>query len=136
METVKWQTQKVHGRDKVLLDIENRANAYSETVVQDVRAVMHDYEVDMYRLVLSIGKRYGMDIAYEIMSDTVAEKRLKWLDQAIPDLNLTGTDIENGFVLYIKYFNPKEEDFKIITKTENQRGVQAKGFCERHRLRL
>ena len=56
MKVVKRQSQKVHGRDEVLRDIEDRAISYSERVVQDVRAVMHDYEVDMYRLVLGIGK--------------------------------------------------------------------------------
>src|SRR5512139_1978322 len=112
MEAVQWQKQKVHGRDEVLRDIEDRADVYSETVVQDVRAVMHDYEVDMYRLVISIGKRYGMDTGYEIMSDTVAEKRLKWLDQIIVDLELTGSEIEKGIDLYLKYFRPKEADFK------------------------
>jgi len=29
MEAAEWQKQKVHGRDEVLLDIEDRANAYS-----------------------------------------------------------------------------------------------------------
>ena len=90
MGTGKWQAQKVHGRDEVLLDIEKRAHVYGETVVQDVRAVMHDYEVDMYRLVLTVGKRYGMDAAYELMSETVAEKRLRWLDQVLPEPELTG----------------------------------------------
>ena len=74
MGTGKWQSRKVSSRDEVLQDIQARANEYGKTVVKDVRAVMHDYEVDMYRLVISIGKRYGMDKAYEIMSDTVAEK--------------------------------------------------------------
>jgi hypothetical protein len=120
MKTVKWQTQKVHGRDEVLRDIERRANAYSDTVVQDVRAVMHDYEVDMYRLVLSIGKRYGMDTAYEIMSDTVSEKRLRWLDQVNAELDLSGTEVEKGLALYLKYFNPKEDDFKIIEKSNEK----------------
>jgi hypothetical protein len=61
----------------VLLDIEERARAYSLRVVQDVKDMMNDYEVDMYRLVLAVGKRYGLDTAYEIMSDTVTAKRLK-----------------------------------------------------------
>jgi hypothetical protein len=128
MKTVKWQTQKVHGRDEVLRDIENRANAYSDIVVLDVRAVMHDYEVDMYRLVLSIGKRYGMDTAYEIMSDTVAEKRLRWLDQVKAELELTGTEVEKGLALYLKYFNPKEDDFKIIEKSKNRVVFKRKDF--------
>ena len=55
MGTAKWETQKVHGRDEVLRDIENRANAYGETVVQDVKDMMNDYEVDMYRLILALG---------------------------------------------------------------------------------
>ena len=102
----KWQTRMVYGRDEVLLDIEKRLNAYSDTVVQDVRSVMHDYEVDMYRLVMGIGKHFGMDKAYEIMSDTVTEKRLKWLDQRIAELELRGTELEKGFCLYLKYFKP------------------------------
>ena len=83
MGTSSWETQKVHGRDEVLRDIENRARANSDRVVQDVKDMMNDYEVDMYRLILAVGKRYGRDTAYEIMSETVADKRLKWLDQAM-----------------------------------------------------
>jgi len=126
MENIKWQSQKVHGRDKVLLDIEQRYG--SEIVVQDVREVMHDYEVDMYRLVLSIGKRYGMDTAYQIMSDTVAEKRLMWQDQA--NLDLQGTDIEKGLELYLKYFRPKEEDFKIIEQAKDRVVFKRKDFVD------
>ncbi len=128
METAKWQTQKVHGRDEVLRDIEKRATAYGETVVQDVRAVMHDYEVDMYRLVLGIGKHYGTDRAYEIMSETVAAKRLRWLDQVWAELDLAGTDLEKGLRLYHKYFKPKEADFRIIEQTKEQVVFQRKDF--------
>jgi hypothetical protein len=128
METLQWQTQKVHGRDEVLLDIEKRAGAYRDTVVQDVRAVMHDYEVDMYRLVLGIGKRYGMDTAYEIMSDTVAEKRLKWLEQVMPELELAGTQVEQGLSLYRQYFKPKEADFIVIEQTNESVVFKRKDF--------
>lgn len=120
MIAAKWQSQKVHGRDEVLRDIERRANAYGQTVVQDARAIMHDYEVDMYRLVMAVGKRYGMDTAYEIMSDTVAEKRLRWLGQAMPELHLTGTDIEKALGLYLAYFRLAEDDFRILQQTENR----------------
>jgi hypothetical protein len=120
METAKWQTQKVHGRDEVLRDIEVRADAYSERVVLDVRAVMHDYEVDMYRLVLGIGKHYGLDKAYEIMSETVAAKRLRWLDQVWAELDLAGTEVEKGLGLYLKYFKPKEADFIIVEQTQEK----------------
>ncbi len=120
MKTVKWQTQKVNGRDEVLLAIEKRASAFSSTVVQDVRSVMQDYEVDMYRLVLTIGKHYGMDKAYELMSETVAEKRLRWLNQMLPDLGLAGTEVEKGLGLYLKYFKPKGEDFEIIEQTDER----------------
>ena len=120
MGAVKWQTQKVHGRDEVLRDIERRANAYSGTVVQDVRAVMHDYEVDMYRLVLSIGKHYGMDRAYEIMSETVADKRLRWLDQMKAELDLSGTEVENGLELYRKYFRLTDDSFQILEQAEER----------------
>lgn len=128
MENVKWQKQKVHGRDEVLRDIENRANAYSETVVQDVRAVMHDYEVDMYRLVMAVGKHFGMERAYEIMSETVAEKRLKWMDQALADFELAGTEVEKGLGLYLKYFQPKEADFKLVEQTKDRVLFQRKDF--------
>ena len=126
----KWQTQKVHGRDEVLRDIEKRANAYSDTVVQDVRAVMHDYEVDMYRLVLAVGKQYGMDKAYEIMSDTVADKRLGWLNQVMAELELAGTEVEKGFGLYLKYFRPKEDDFQIIEQTKERVVFKRKDFID------
>lgn len=128
METIKWKNQKVCGRDQVLLDIEKRANAYGDTVVKDVRAVMHDYEVDMYRLVLGIGKCYGKDKAYEIMSDTVADKRLRWMNQAMPDLELAGTEVEQGLALYLKYFRPKENDFQIIEQTKERVVFKRKDF--------
>jgi len=130
METVKWNKQKVNGRDEVLRDIEKRANAYSDRVVQDVRAVMHDYEVDMYRLVIGIGKRYTMDKAYEIMSDTVAEKRLRWLDQVMPELELTGTDVEKGLGLYLKYFRPNEDEFRIIKETKTSVVFKRKDYVD------
>jgi len=120
METAKWQTQKVHGRDEVLQDIEKRASACSSTVVRDVRAVMHDYEVDMYRLVLSIGKHYGLDRAYEIMSDTVADKRLRWLDQVKAGLDLSGTEVENGLSLYRRYFRLTDDSFQLLEQTEER----------------
>ena len=128
METTKWQMQKVHGRDEVLRDIEKRAAAYNETVVQDVRAVMHDYEVDMYRLVLGIGKHYGMDKAYEIMSETVAAKRLRWLDQVWAELDLAGTEVEKGLGLYLKYFKPKETEFRVLAQTRNHVLFKRKDF--------
>jgi hypothetical protein len=128
METVKWQTQKVHGRDEVLREIEKRANAYSEGIVQDVRAVMHDYEVDMYRLVMAVGKRYGMDTAYEIMSETVTEKRLRWLDQVWAELKPTGTEVEKGLGLYLKYFQPYAADFRIMEQIKERVVFQRKDF--------
>ena len=128
MEAAKWRTQKVYGRDKVLRDIQERANANADTVVQDVRAVMHDYEVDMYRLVLAVGKRYGMDTAYEIMSDTVADKRLRWLDQVMPELELAGTEVEQGLGLYLKYFRPKEDELRVLERTEERVVFQRKDF--------
>jgi hypothetical protein len=130
MEAAKWQTQKVHGRDEVLRDIEARADAYSENVVQDVRAVMHDYEVDMYRLVLGIGKHYGMDTAYEIMSETVAAKRLRWLDQVWAELDLAGTEVEKGLGLYLKYFKPKAADFRIVEQTSERVVFQRKDYVD------
>jgi hypothetical protein len=130
METVRWQTQKVHGRDEVLRDIERRANAYSDTVVQDVRAVMHDYEVDMYRLVLSIGKHYGMDRAYEIMSETVADKRLRWLAQVQAEVDLSGTEVENGLGLYRKYFRLTDDSFQLLEQTEERVVFKRKDYID------
>jgi hypothetical protein len=128
MGTQKWETQKVHGRDEVLRDIENRAGAYSERVVQDVKDMMNDYEVDMYRLILAVGKRYGLDTAYEIMSETVTDKRLKWLDQAKEWLVLEGTDLEKGLQLFISYFKPKVGELKIIEQTESRVVFKRKEF--------
>jgi hypothetical protein len=130
VEAVKWQSHKVHSRDEVLRDIQKRANAYSETVVQDVRAVMLDYEVDMYRLVISIGKQYGMDTAYEIMSDTVADKRLRWLDQVKTEVDLTGTEVEKGLGLYRKYFKLKEESIQILQLTKERVVFKRKDFID------
>lgn len=128
MDAIEWQNQKVHGRDEALRDIEKRANPHSATVVQDVRAVMHDYEVDMYRLVIAVGKRYGMDKAYEIMSDTVAEKRLRWLDQVTAELELTGTEVEKALGLYRRYFGPEEDEFRIVEQTPQRVVFQRKDF--------
>ena len=130
METVKWQRQKVTGRDEVLRDIEQRANAYSESVVKDIRAVMHDYEVDMYRLVLSIGKRYGLDTAYAIMSDTVADKRLRWLDQVAGEQPHTGTVIEQGIALYCKYFKLGDDSFQILEQTNEKVIFKRKDYID------
>jgi hypothetical protein len=115
-----WDKQKVQGRDEVLRDIENRARANSETVVQDVRNVIYDYETTIYRLLLRVGKRYGMDTAYEIMSEGVAERRLRWLDQSMPELKLSGTEIEKGLSLYRKYFGSRDEEFKVIELTKDK----------------
>jgi hypothetical protein len=129
MGATQWETQKVHGRDEVLRDIENRAQTYSERVVQDVKDMMNDYEVDMYRLILAVGKRYGRDTAYEIMSETVIDKRLKWLDQAVQEwLVLEGTELEKGLQLFINYFKPKEGDLQIIEKTESKIVFRRKEF--------
>jgi hypothetical protein len=125
MAPTDWQAQKVHGRDEVLKDIEAR---YGSSVVQEVRAVMHDYEVDMYRLVMALGRHSGMDTAYAIMSETVAEKRLKWLEQVQPTLELTGTEVEQGLALYLRYFQPNEADFKIIGQTDEKVLFQRKDF--------
>ena len=130
MEAIKWEKQRVYGRDEVLLDIEKRAGAYSEKVVQDVRAVMHDYEVDMYRLVLSIGRHYGMDKAYEIMSETVVAKRLRWLDQAMGELKLSGTEVQKALELYVNYFKLKEENFRIIEQKKDRWAFMRKDFVD------
>jgi hypothetical protein len=128
MNTGKWETQRVHGRDEVLRDIEKRANAYSEKVVQDVIDTMNDYELDMYRLLLAVGKRYGLDTAYEIMSETVTDKRIKWLEQAKEWLVLEGTDLEKGLKLFLSYFKPKESELKIIEQTECKLVFKRKEF--------
>ncbi len=128
MSTGKWETQKVHGRDEVLRDIEKRAGAYSERVVQDVKDMMNDYEVDMYRLILAVGKRYGLDTAYEIMSETVTDKRLKWLDQAKDRLYLEGTDLEKGLKLFTSYFKPKQGELQIIEQTDRRVVFKRKEF--------
>lgn len=130
MAVVKWQSKKVSGRDEVLRDIQQRANAYGESVVHDVRAVMQDYEVDMYRLVLSIGKRYGMDTAYEIMSDTVADKRLRWLEQIKADLDFSGGSVENGLGLYCKYFRLSDDSFHILEQSEGKVVFKRKDFID------
>jgi hypothetical protein len=128
MGAAKWETQKVHGRDEVLRDIENRAGTYSERVVQDVKDMMNDYEVDMYRLILAVGKRYGRDTAYEIMSETVTDKRLKWLDQAKDKLVLEGTELEKGLQLFIGYFKPKEGELIITEQTQSKVVFRRKEF--------
>jgi hypothetical protein len=71
-----------------------------------------------------------MDKAFEIMSETVAEKRLKWLDQVIPTLNFSGTDVERGLSLYLRYFNPKDSDFKIVEQTDERVVFERRDFVD------
>jgi hypothetical protein len=123
-----WDKQKVQGRDEVLRDIENRAKANSETVVQDVRNVIYDYETTIYRLLLRVGKRYGMDTAYEIMSEGIAERRLRWLDQVKPELKLSGTEVEKGLALYRKYFGSSDDEFKVIELTKDKAVFKRKDY--------
>ncbi len=129
MNEGRWENLRVYGRDEVLRDIESQAHAYySDRVIKDVREIMNDYEVDLYRIIISVGRRYGMDIAYEIMSDTVIEKRLKWLNQRMCDLTLSGTDLEKGLELLIKYFKPKKEEFEILEKSDQRIVFRRKEF--------
>jgi len=130
MGAIKWDSQQVHGRDEVLKDIQKRASTHGETLVQDVRSVMHDYEVDMYRLVLSIGRHYGIDKAYEIMSETVAENRLRWLGQVTSELDLKGTEVDKGLEVYRKYFKLNEENIQILQKTQNRIMFKRKDFID------
>lgn len=116
-ETESWNEAKVYGRDEVLADIERRANENARRIVEDTRTVMNDFEVDIYRLIVAVGKLYGMDKAYEIMSDTVVEKRMRCLDQMWNSLDLTGTDLEKGFQMYMKYLKAKDGDYAVIEKT-------------------
>lgn len=118
MNEERWEIRKVYGRDEILREAQRCAEEYCLRVIEDLRNVMNDYEVDIYRIILAIGRRYGMDVAYEIMSDTVVEKRLKWLDQRFEDLGLTGTDIEKGFELFIKYFKPGQGEIEIIERSD------------------
>ena len=120
MKTETWEGSKVYGRDEVLADIEARAQVYKDRVVEDVLNVMKDYEVDIYRLILAVGDRYGRDTAFEIMSDTVTDKRLKWLDQNWDKLAHDGTDLERGLDLFTKYFKLKEGNFEILEKTDKR----------------
>lgn len=115
-----WSEMKVYGRDEVLADIERRAKENAQRIVEDTRTVMNDFEVDIYRLILAVGELYGMDKAYEIMSDTVVEKRMRCLDQMWDNLNLTGTDLEKGFQMYMKYLKAKEADYRVTEKTPTQ----------------
>jgi hypothetical protein len=130
MSTTKWESQNVRGRDEVLRDIQKHADDHSARIVQDVRTVMHDYEVDMYRLVLSIGRHYGMDKAYEIMSETVADKRLRWLDQIKPELDFSGTEVEKGFEIYRMYFKLTEDSCQILEQTQERVVFKRKDFID------
>lgn len=123
-----WATRKVSGRDAVLRDIEARARANGERVVDDARRIMYDFEVDLFRLVLRVGKRYGMDTAYEIMSEGVAEKRLRWLDQAMPGLRLSGTDVEKGLDLYRRYFQTTDDEFELVELTADRAVFKRKDY--------
>ncbi len=122
------EENRAWGRDEILRDIEERAKAYSGRVVKDVLNVMQEYEVDLYRLILAVGDRYGRDTAFEIMSDTVAEKRLQWLEQNWDRLVHEGTDLDRALDLFIKYFKLREDDIEILEKTEKRVRLKRKEF--------
>lgn len=120
MKAEKWEKTRASGRDEVLKDIERRAKAYADNVTEDVLNVMRNYEVDLYRYILAVGERYGLDVAYEIQSDTVAKMRLKWVDQNWDRLVHEGTSLDRGMDLFIKYYKLKEEDFVLLEKTTDK----------------
>ena len=130
MEKAKWEETKVYGRDEVLVDIETRAGAYKDRVVEDVLNVMREYEVDLYRLIIAVGDRYGLDTAFEIMSDTVTDKRLKWLDQNWDSLVHEGTDLDRGLDLFVKYFKLNEGNFDLVEKTESRAMLKRKEMVD------
>jgi len=115
-----WGAQKARGRDEVLLEARAGADAYADHVVQELQDLMNDYEVDVYRIVLEIGRRYGMDIAYEIMSETVAAKRLKWLDQNADGLLSDGSDLDRALDLLVAYFHPGPGELEVVERTESR----------------
>lgn len=115
-----WKRLTVKGRDEVLRTIESQASTYRDNIVQAFRDMMNDYEVDIYRIIIAIGRRYGMETAYEIMSETVTEKRIKWLNERLEKLELSGTDLEKGLGLFINYFHPKEGEFEIIERSTHR----------------
>ena len=131
MSAEKWGTGKVYGRDEVVRGIQQRADEYSARVVQDVIDMMNDYEVDLYRVILAIEKRYGRDTAYDIMSETVIEKRLMWLEQAMGALDLLGSDdIEKGFHLLTIYFKPKEGEMPVLEQSGTELVFRQKVFIQ------
>lgn len=127
-DDVKWGRQKVHGRDEVLRGCMARAEAHGQQVVRDMRDLMNDYEVDIYRILLEIGRRYGMDTAYEIMSATVSDKRLKWLDGKDLQLPAHGSDAERGFDLLVKYFRPAVGELEVVEHTDHRVVFRRKEF--------
>lgn len=128
MADMKWDQQKVHGRDEKLRASQARANGYAEQVVRDLRDLMNDYEVDIYRIIIEVGRRYGMATAYEIMSATVAEKRLKWLDGKELRLPAEATDAGRGFDLLVQYFRPAEGELEVITRSDHRVIFKRKEF--------
>lgn len=119
------QTQKLRGRDQVLRDI---AKNNGDAVAQEVRDVMGAYEVDMYRLVLRVGKRYGMDTAYDIMSEGVTETRSRWADQAISGFKASGTEVEQGLAFYRQYLGAPDDEFKIMELTKDKVTFKRKDY--------
>jgi hypothetical protein len=128
MSEERWEVRKVYGRDEVLREVEKNAKAYGDRVVQDFRNIMNDFQVDIYRLVIAIGRRYGMDTAYEIMSDMVVEKRLKWIDQAKDRLSPEGTDLDRGLDLFVKYLKPGPGELEIIERSKNRIVLKRKEY--------
>jgi hypothetical protein len=64
------------------------------------------------------------------MSDTVTDKRLKWLDQNWEGLVIEGTDLDRGLDLFIKYFKLKEGNFVLVEKTESRAVLKRKEMVD------
>lgn len=128
IDDTRWERQKVHGRDEVLRACMARAQDHATRVVSDLRDMMNDYEVDIYRIILEIGRRYGIDTAYEIMSATVAEKRLKWLDGNDLQLPAQASDALKGFDLLVKYFRPAPGELEVVESGDRCVAFRRKEF--------
>lgn len=72
----------------------------------------------------------GEDKAWEILSDTVAARRLAWLHGNMGEESSKESDVERGYRLFIlSYLGLKAEEAPIVEKTSKRIVFRSRNFC-------
>jgi hypothetical protein len=64
------------------------------------------------------------------MSDTVADKRLRWLEQVKAELQFSGDALADGLGLYRKYFRLGDDGFQLGEQREDRLLCRRKDFID------